>query len=42
MKFMKDVQSYNNEIEIKGGKPVEVSRRKLKEVVEKFKAYNKV
>jgi two-component system LytT family response regulator len=42
MLFMKEVQSGNSEIKFEEGKPIEVSRRKLKEVVEKFETYNKV
>ena len=35
------VQLPNSEIKFEEGKPVEVSRRKLKEVVEKFESYNR-
>lgn len=42
MRYMKDVQSVNSEIKFDEGKPIEISRRKLKEVVEKFETYNKV
>jgi two-component system, LytTR family, response regulator len=42
LRYMKDVQPVNSEIKFDEGKPIEVSRRKLKEVVEKFETYNKV
>ena len=42
MQFMKEVQPSNSEIKFDEGKPIEVSRRKLKYVVEKFETYNKV
>ena len=42
LRYMKDVQPVNSEIKFDEGKPIEVSRRKLKEVVKKFETYNKV
>lgn len=42
MQFMTEVQLGNSEIKIEEGKLIEVSRRKLKEVVQKFETYNKV
>ncbi|WP_394990390.1 LytR/AlgR family response regulator transcription factor [Emticicia sp.] len=36
------VQLNNSEIKFEEGKLIEVSRRKLKEVVKKFRSYNKV
>jgi two-component system, LytTR family, response regulator len=42
IRYMKDVQPSNSEIKFDEGRPIEVSRRKLKEVVEKFETYNKV
>ena len=42
MQFMKEVRPSNSEIKFDEGKPIEVSRRKLKEVVRKFETYNKV
>ncbi len=42
MQFMKEIQLDSGEISIKEGKSIEVSRRKLKEVVEKFEIYSKI
>lgn len=42
MQFVREVQPNNNEIKFAEGKPIEVSRRKLKEVIRKFETYNKV
>lgn len=41
MRYLHNVQLNNIEVKFNDGKSIEVSRRKLKEVVEKFETYNK-
>jgi two-component system, LytTR family, response regulator len=41
MSYMNNVKLNNGEIRFNEGKSIEISRRKLKEVVEKFETYSK-